>query len=59
MFSSDRTNFISASCIVAMHVSVLDKRECFIINWQVFVYHFIVEFQLLKCVDIIYIVEGS
>ena len=60
MFSSDRTNFISASCIVAMDVSISDKRQCIKINWQVFMHHFIVEFQLLKCVDIIFLIdEGS
>ena len=36
MFSSDRTNFISASCIMAMDGSISDKRECIKINWQVF-----------------------
>ena len=54
MFSADRTNFISESCIVAIYVSISDKRECIKINWQVSVYHFIVDFQMLKCVDIIY-----
>ena len=34
MFSSDRTNFISASCIVAMDVSISDKRQCIKINWK-------------------------
>ena len=28
LFSSDRINFISASCIVAMDVSISDEREC-------------------------------
>ena len=54
MFGSDRTNFVSASCIVAMDVSILDKGKCIKINWQVFMPYFIVEFQLLKCVDIMY-----
>ena len=40
MFSSDRTNFISASCIVAMDVSISDKRQCIKINWQVFMYQY-------------------
>ena len=40
MSSSDRTNFISASCIMAMDVSISDKRECIKINSQVFMHHF-------------------
>ena len=54
MFSPDRTNCVSASCIVAMDVSISDKRKCIKINWQVCMHYFIVEFQLLKCVDIMY-----
>ena len=44
MFSSDRTNFFSASCIVAMDVSISDKRECIKLNWNVFTPDFIVQF---------------
>ena len=54
MFHSDRTNLISAPCIVAMDVSILDKRQSIKINWKVVMHYLIVEFQLLKCVDIIY-----
>ena len=36
LFSSDRTNFVSASCIVAMDVSISDKRKGIKINWPSF-----------------------